>query len=62
MHWGQSLEHTMDFTAVDILYIPADMPHLPFNSGPGPATAAIPRTDPHEQESVPRPELGVQVP
>jgi uncharacterized RmlC-like cupin family protein len=28
------------------------MPHLPFNPGPGPASAVIARTDPHEQESV----------
>ena len=52
MHWGQALEHTMEVVAGDILYIPADMPHLPYNPGPGPATAVIARTDPHEQESV----------
>jgi uncharacterized RmlC-like cupin family protein len=52
MLWGQALEHTMEVVAGDILYIPADMPHLPYNPGPGPATAVIARTDPHEQESV----------
>ena len=52
MHWGQSLEHTMEVVAGDILYIPADMPHLPYNPGPGVAFAVIARTDPHEQESV----------
>ena len=52
MHWGQALEHKMEVTAGDIIYIPADMPHLPFNPGPGVATAVIARTDPHEQESV----------
>jgi uncharacterized RmlC-like cupin family protein len=52
MHWGQRLEHTMEISAGELLYIPADMPHLPFNPGPGPATAVISRTDPHEQESV----------
>ena len=52
MYWGQRLEHRMEVVAGDILYIPPDMPHLPFNPGPGPATAVIARTDPHEQESV----------
>jgi uncharacterized RmlC-like cupin family protein len=52
MHWGQALENTMEVVAGDILYIPADMPHLPYNPGPGTATAVIARTDPHEQESV----------
>jgi uncharacterized RmlC-like cupin family protein len=52
MYWGQTLEHRMEVEAGDLLYIPADMPHLPFNPGPGPATAVISRTDPNEQESV----------
>lgn len=52
MYWGQALEHRMEVAAGDMLYIPADMPHLPFNPGPGPARAVIARTDPHEQESV----------
>ena len=52
MYWGERLENTMEVVAGDILYIPADMPHLPFNPGPGPASAVIARTDPHEQESV----------
>lgn len=52
MHWGERLENTMEISAGELLYIPADMPHLPFNPGPEPATAVIARTDPHEQESV----------
>jgi uncharacterized RmlC-like cupin family protein len=52
MHWGPALEHRMEIAAGELLYIPADMPHLPYNPGPGPATAVISRTDPHEQESV----------
>ncbi len=52
MYWGERLENTMEVVAGDILYIPADMPHLPFNPGPGPASAVIARTDRHEQESV----------
>jgi uncharacterized RmlC-like cupin family protein len=63
MYWGQRLEHRMEVTAGDILYIPADMPHLPCNPGPGPASAVIARTDPHEQESVVLlPELEALVP
>ena len=45
MYWGQALEHRMEVAAGDMLYIPADMPHLPFNPGPGPARAVIARTD-----------------
>lgn len=52
MFWGARLEHRMEARAGDLVYIPADMPHLPFNPGPDPATAVIARTDPHEQESV----------
>ncbi|OZA10906.1 MAG: cupin [Rhodobacterales bacterium 17-64-5] len=52
MYWGERLEHRMEVEAGDLLYIPADTPHLPFNPGPGPATAVISRTDPNEQESV----------
>lgn len=52
MHWGDQLEHRMEVEAGDLLYIPADMPHLPFNPGNAPARAVIARTDPHEQESV----------
>lgn len=52
MFWGQSLENRMEISAGELLYIPADMPHLPLNPGPGEARAVISRTDPHEQESV----------
>lgn len=52
MYWGARLEHRMEISAGEMLYIPADMPHLPFNPGPGEARAVIARTDPHEQESV----------
>ena len=37
----------------DYLYIPADVPHLPYNaSETEPCLAVIARTDPNEQESV----------
>jgi uncharacterized RmlC-like cupin family protein len=63
MAWGERLEHRMEIGAGEMLYIPADMPHLPWNPGPEPATAVIARTDPHEQESVVLlPELEALVP
>lgn len=63
MAWGGRLEHRMEIAAGEMLYIPADMPHLPWNPGPEPCTAVIARTDPHEQESVVLlPELDALVP
>ena len=38
--------------AGEYLYIPAGMPHLPYNPYPTEAVAIIARTDPNEQESV----------
>lgn len=52
MYWGDRLENRMEAEAGDLIYIPADTPHLPFNPGPEPCTAIIARTDPNEQESV----------
>lgn len=52
MYWGERLENRMETEAGDLIYIPADVPHLPANPGPGPCTAVIARTDPNEQESV----------
>jgi len=52
MYWGARLENRMEVAAGDMIYIPADMPHLPFNPHGVPARAVIARTDPHEQESV----------
>ena len=52
MAWGERLEHVMETGAGEMIYTPADMPHLPWNPGPEPVTAVIARTDPHEQESV----------
>ena len=52
MAWGERLEHVMETEAGEMIYIPADMPHLPWNPGPEPVTAVIARTDPHDQESV----------
>ena len=52
MYWGDRLQHCMETGAGDLVYIPADVPHLPVNTGDEPAVAVIARTDPHEQESV----------
>ena len=53
MWYGPRLERHMIVAAGDFLYIPADMPHLPYNrSDTEPCIAVIARTDPNEQESV----------
>jgi len=53
MWYGDGLEHHMVNRAGDFVYIPADIPHLPYNmSKTEPATAVVSRTDPNEQESV----------
>ncbi|ABA80842.1 cupin domain-containing protein [Rhodobacter sphaeroides] len=63
MFWGERLEHRMEVGAGELLYIPADMPHLPMNLSDRPAVAVISRTDPNEQESVTLlPELEALVP
>lgn len=63
MYHGAQLENVMDTTVGDLIYIPAGVPHLPFNDGITEAVAIIARTDPHEQESVVLlPELEALVP
>lgn len=53
MYYGEKLEKHMVTRAGDFVYIPANMPHLPYNmSETEPATAIVSRTDPNEQESV----------
>jgi uncharacterized RmlC-like cupin family protein len=53
MYYGEHLEHHMVTRPGDFVYIPANMPHLPYNlSQTEPATAVVARTDPNEQESV----------
>ncbi len=50
---GERLEHHSIVEPGDFFYIPADVPHLPYNpSLTEPVTAIIARTDPNEQESV----------
>jgi uncharacterized RmlC-like cupin family protein len=53
MWYGEKLEHHLIAGAGDFLYIPADIPHLPYNrSETESCVALIARTDPNEQESV----------
>ncbi|WP_216851181.1 cupin domain-containing protein [Acidisphaera sp. L21] len=50
---GQQLEHHAIVAPGDFFYIPAGVPHLPYNpSATDAVTALIARTDPNEQESV----------
>jgi uncharacterized RmlC-like cupin family protein len=53
MWFGESLEEHLVARSGDFLYIPANMPHLPYNSSNTEGcVAVIARTDPNEQESV----------
>ena len=53
MWYGARLEHHMITRRGDFVYIPANVPHLPYNlSQNEPCAAVISRTDPNEQESV----------
>ena len=50
---GERLEEHFTAQAGDFVYIPAGVPHLPYNlSETEPCVAVIARTDPNEQESV----------
>lgn len=63
MWYGLDLEQHMVMHAGEFLYIPAGMPHLPYNPYDAEAVAVLARTDPNEQESVVlRPDLGGKVP
>jgi uncharacterized RmlC-like cupin family protein len=53
MWFGDELEQYVEARPGDFVYIPANVPHQPFNlSETEPATAVAARTDPNEQESV----------
>ncbi len=53
MAFGDRLQDELTAAAGDFLYIPADMPHLPWNpSATEECVALVARTDPNEQESV----------
>jgi uncharacterized RmlC-like cupin family protein len=49
---GPNLEHCDRVSAGDYIYIPAGVPHQPYNPTDERAVAIIARTDPNEQESV----------
>ena len=53
MWYGEGLRRHLWMKAGDFAYIPANVPHLPYNpSGTTPCVGLISRTDPNEQESV----------
>lgn len=53
MRFGDGLKGHAVVRAGEFVYIPAGVPHLPYNtSDTEPCTAVIARTDPNEQESV----------
>jgi uncharacterized RmlC-like cupin family protein len=52
MRYGEGLQEELEVGDGDFLYIPAGMPHQPFNPSDEPCRAVIARTDPNEQESV----------
>ena len=53
MWYGDGLSQHLSVRAGQLLYIPANVPHLPYNlSDSEPCTGVLARTDPHEQESV----------
>ncbi|MFM9108263.1 MAG: cupin domain-containing protein [Chloroflexota bacterium] len=53
MWFGEGLSEHVAMQAGDYLYIPAGVPHLPYNaSSAEPCEAILARTDPNEQESV----------
>lgn len=51
--YGKKLEHTACIEAGSFVYIPPNVPHLPYNgSDEGECVIVLARTDPNEQESV----------
>jgi uncharacterized RmlC-like cupin family protein len=53
MYYGERLEQHLVARPGDFLYIPANVPHQPYNvSETEPCIAVVARTDPNEQESV----------
>ncbi len=53
MWYGERLEERVEVNSGDFVFIPAGVPHLPYNpSETEICTAVIARTDPNEQESV----------
>ena len=49
---AEGLEQVDTMTAGDFVFIPAGVPHQPYNPTDRPVRALVARTDPNEQESV----------
>ena len=52
MRHGKGLAQIDTMTAGDFVFIPAGVPHQPYNPTDRPVRALVARTDPNEQESV----------
>jgi uncharacterized RmlC-like cupin family protein len=53
MRYGEGLSEHLEVRAGQFLFIPAGMPHMPYNPSDSEACIAVlARTDPNEQESV----------
>jgi uncharacterized RmlC-like cupin family protein len=52
MRYGEGLSQELEVESGDFLYIPAGIPHQPYNPNEEPCRAVLARTDPNEQESV----------
>jgi len=52
MRHGEGLAQVDTMTAGDFVFIPAGVPHQPYNPTDRPVRALVARTDPNEQESV----------
>jgi uncharacterized RmlC-like cupin family protein len=53
MDYGDSLEHRLEAGPGDFVFVPAGVPHRPFNlSETEPVRYVVARTDPQEDESV----------
>jgi uncharacterized RmlC-like cupin family protein len=52
MWYGPNMEHHMVVRAGEYLYIPAGVPHQPYNDTAEECVVVLARTDPNEQESV----------
>lgn len=50
--YGPALEEHTTVSPGDFFYIPAGVPHQPYNSSDEPVVVIIARTDPNDQESV----------
>jgi uncharacterized RmlC-like cupin family protein len=52
MLYGEQLQEHLVVREGEFLYIPAGVPHLPYNASNSEALGLLARTDPNEQESV----------